>query len=154
VIPHWPWYINPPPFMPVFFTKPCPNSKAEKRTRSRTSRQTLCLTSLAPTTIPVRAIHHPSIHPVLMVTSLVTGWDAHDGANQKVRFGDEACHSWLTFLQWLLESVGNRWAFKNVGNGRYLGLSGDVKDGTPLKAVDNRVEWDIYHDDKDKSVYR
>lgn len=61
----------------------------------------------------------------------------------------------LIILKWHLEQVnGNHWAFKNVGNGRYLGVGGQPGDGTPLVAVDNSVGWDIWPDEKDNSVYR
>ncbi|KAF9467502.1 carbohydrate-binding module family 13 protein [Collybia nuda] len=70
--------------------------------------------------------------------SSVIGWTSHDGANQK----------------WLLGRIGNQWTFRNVGNGRYLGLSGHPNDGTPLVAVDDFFKWDIYRDDNDGNVYR
>ncbi|RDB22003.1 hypothetical protein Hypma_010813 [Hypsizygus marmoreus] len=68
----------------------------------------------------------------------VIGWDDNNTENQK----------------WNLEWTGAHWAFKNKGNGRYLGINGQVKDGTPLSGVDNRVEWDIYPDERNASLHR
>ncbi|KAF5376427.1 hypothetical protein D9615_008632 [Tricholomella constricta] len=58
-------------------------------------------------------------------------------------------------LQWVVENNNNQWTFKNVGTGRYLGIaSGNLKDNTQLRAVDQPVAWDIWPDDTNSSVHR
>ncbi|KAG6840073.1 hypothetical protein C0991_009185 [Blastosporella zonata] len=73
----------------------------------------------------------------------IIGWEKHNGDNQKAS------------RVWELEHENNQWTFRNVGNGKYLGIAeGDLENGLALRAVDNPFAWDIFPDHNDNSVYR
>ncbi|KAG5647506.1 hypothetical protein DXG03_009443 [Asterophora parasitica] len=69
----------------------------------------------------------------------ILGWEGHSGDNQR----------------WTLENHDNRWVFRNVGTGRYLGYNpDDLRDDAPVFAVDEPVAWDIWPDEGDDTVHR
>ncbi|KAG6901563.1 hypothetical protein C0995_010497 [Termitomyces sp. Mi166 len=69
----------------------------------------------------------------------VLGWNQHGGDNQK----------------WELSQENNQWIFRNVGSGKYLGLSeGEPGNNLPVHGVNDPVPWNIFHDKDDDSVYR
>ncbi|KAI3615083.1 carbohydrate-binding module family 13 protein [Moniliophthora roreri] len=67
----------------------------------------------------------------------VSGFTANGGNNQK----------------WYLDNSSGHWTFR-CGTGKYLGLDGEVQDGTPVIGVNQPVQWDIRPDEQDGSVYR
>ncbi|ESK84080.1 carbohydrate-binding module family 13 protein [Moniliophthora roreri MCA 2997] len=67
----------------------------------------------------------------------VSGFTANGGNNQK----------------WYLDNSSGHWTFR-CGTGKYLGLDGEVQDGTPVIGVNQPVQWDIWPDEQDGSVYR
>ncbi|KAE9398627.1 carbohydrate-binding module family 13 protein [Gymnopus androsaceus JB14] len=69
----------------------------------------------------------------------ISGFSDNGGSNQK----------WQ-----LQQGQGGQWTFRSDSGGQYLGIDGPVEDGTPLIAVREPVEWDIYPDDRDSSVFR
>ncbi|KAL0948453.1 hypothetical protein HGRIS_011026 [Hohenbuehelia grisea] len=70
--------------------------------------------------------------------SSIIGYPYHEGANQK----------------WLLEWTGKGWTFKSSSNGLYLTLSGTATDGTRLTVGSTPMEWHVWPDNLDSSVYR
>ncbi|KAG6834778.1 hypothetical protein H0H93_007433, partial [Arthromyces matolae] len=68
----------------------------------------------------------------------VLGWEAHRGENQ----------------QWELHQEDNQWVFRNVHNGKFLGIERRAHDNVPVRGVDAPVKWNIFPDDRDQSVYR
>ncbi|KAG6898604.1 hypothetical protein C0993_005714 [Termitomyces sp. T159_Od127] len=69
----------------------------------------------------------------------VLGWNQHGGDNQK----------------WELSHENNQWVFRNVGSGKYLGIAeGEISNNHPVHGVNDPVQWDIFPDHDDESVYR
>ncbi|EPS44447.1 hypothetical protein H072_1561 [Dactylellina haptotyla CBS 200.50] len=69
----------------------------------------------------------------------ITGWESHDGDNQK----------------WVLEEAGDQWRIRNLATGRYLVPAEpfeNINDGTPVIGSDDPFDWDIKEQDDD--VYR
>jgi len=58
----------------------------------------------------------------------IIGYQSHGGPNQ----------------QWILESINGRWALKNRGYNKYLGVGrAGLVSMTPLNGVANPIQWDI-----------
>ncbi|KAF8889055.1 ricin B-like lectin [Infundibulicybe gibba] len=56
--------------------------------------------------------------------------------------------------KWHVENVNGHWQFRNMATGRYLAIDGTPRDGARLIGQDHPLEWDIYADTQDSSVYR
>ncbi|KAK1235493.1 hypothetical protein PQX77_001276 [Marasmius sp. AFHP31] len=67
----------------------------------------------------------------------INGFELHGGENQR----------------WTLEHNGEHWTFRN-DKGQFLGREGEVEEGLHLRWVDYPVEWDIWPDSNDDSVFR
>ncbi|KAG7094087.1 hypothetical protein E1B28_007706 [Marasmius oreades] len=67
----------------------------------------------------------------------INGYQPHGGGNQR----------------WTVENNGSHWTFRN-DKGQYLGYNGEVREGLPLTAVNQAVEWDIWPDKNDQSLQR
>ncbi|KAG1728377.1 carbohydrate-binding module family 13 protein [Suillus paluster] len=48
---------------------------------------------------------------------------------------------------WIFEHRGERWSIKSVSSGKYLGVDGQIRDGTKLVAVSTIFMWDIKDSD-------
>ncbi|MEU3353588.1 RICIN domain-containing protein [Streptomyces sp. NPDC037389] len=58
-------------------------------------------------------------------------------------------------MHWEAAQADSAWTLRNVATGRYLAISsGRVADGTLVTLADSPVEWEIYSDEKDSSIYR
>ncbi|KAK7030862.1 hypothetical protein VNI00_013972 [Paramarasmius palmivorus] len=67
----------------------------------------------------------------------ISGFNSNGGDNQK----------------WYLEQSDGHWTFR-CGTGKYLGINGNVEDGTPVVGVSNPVQWDIWPDEEDSNLHR
>ncbi|KAF8641645.1 hypothetical protein AX16_009871 [Volvariella volvacea WC 439] len=59
----------------------------------------------------------------------ILGWSGHGGDNQKW----EAIYSY--------DDSNPVWNFRNVANGRYLGVEGELRDGLRVQGVDWEYQW-------------
>jgi hypothetical protein len=60
----------------------------------------------------------------------------------------------LYCFQWVFDDKGNgQFSLKNVGVGKYLGLSGQAANGVKLEAIENEISWAIVPDDQ-QGCYR
>ncbi|KAG2359670.1 ricin B lectin domain-containing protein [Suillus spraguei] len=59
----------------------------------------------------------------------VYGYSSHEGSYQK----------------WIFQQDGDQdgWFIKSFGSGKYLGIEGNPKNGTPVVVVSNPFKWDV-----------
>ncbi|PIL34509.1 hypothetical protein GSI_03286 [Ganoderma sinense ZZ0214-1] len=56
--------------------------------------------------------------------------------------------------QWHLHHEDGGWVLRNRETGRYLGIEGEARDGTPVIAVEEPFRWHIVADEEDTSTFR
>ncbi|KAH7910082.1 carbohydrate-binding module family 13 protein [Hygrophoropsis aurantiaca] len=71
----------------------------------------------------------------------ITGWELNNGDNQKWEFYQEQ---------------DGKWTIKSKGSDLFLGIEHGREHGnyTPVVPVPHPFHWDIFHDEKDDSLFR
>jgi hypothetical protein len=57
-------------------------------------------------------------------------------------------------VQWELQHTHEGWTFRNKASGLYLSFEGPPRNGTVLVALEQPRAWDIWPDERNRSVHR